>query len=103
VEPALLYLLSKKERAHGYDLIAQANELAICDTVVDAAAVYRVLRQMEEGGLAQSDWDTSGGGPAKRVYEITPAGEEHLKAWADTLRRRAQSMLDFAGECDSLP
>ena len=102
VEPALLYLLAKSGRTHGYDLINEANRLAVCDTAVDAAAVYRALRQMEEGGLVRSAWDTARGGPARRDYEITPAGRTHLKAWAEMLRRRGQAMLEFATACDEL-
>jgi len=103
VEPALLYLLARDGKSHGYDLIARANELAICDTAVDAGAVYRSLRQIEDSGLVLSDWDTSRGGPARRDYEITPAGRTHLKAWVEMLRRRGQAMLEFSAAYDKLP
>ena len=102
VEPALLYLLAQSDTTHGYDLIAQANDLAICDTVVDAGAVYRALRGMEGEGLVASDWDTSRGGPAQRDYSITPQGRAHLQSWAEVLRRRGETMLGFARLCDEL-
>jgi len=102
VEPTLLYLLAKTNKAHGYDLIEQANELPVCDTTVDAGAVYRVLRQMEASGLVASSWDTEGGGPARRDYEITVAGKTHLNAWAEMLRRRGESMLRFANDAETV-
>ncbi|NSW56723.1 MAG: helix-turn-helix transcriptional regulator [Armatimonadetes bacterium] len=102
VEPALLYLLAKRDSTHGYDLIQQANELGICETTVDAGAVYRALRQLEDAGLVESTWDTTGGGPARRDYAVTDAGRAHLKAWADVLRRRAEMMSRFAQLCDEI-
>ena len=95
-------MIAKAGRAHGYDLINEANRLTVCDTTVDAAAVYRTLRHMEENGLTRSTWDTAGGGPARRQYQITPAGKAHLKAWAEMLRRRGQTMLEFSAACDEL-
>lgn len=103
VEPALLYLLTKSDSVHGYDLIEQANALGICETTVDAGAVYRALRQLEEAGLVESAWDTSGGGPARRDYQVTDAGRAHLKAWAEVLRARAQMMTRFAELCEEIP
>lgn len=102
VEPALLYLLVNRGGAHGYDLIDQVNRLAICDTEVDAGAVYRALRDMEDNGLVRSTWDTTRRGPAKRDYEVTQTGIAHLKAWADILRRRGEMMVAFADDCDNL-
>ena len=55
--------------------------------------VYRILRQLEKEDMVQSVWDTTTGGPAKRIYSITDAGEEYLASWAGVLEQY-QKMLD---------
>jgi len=41
---------------------------------------------MEEEGLLASEWDTGGGVP-RRVYRLTPAGEEFARGCIVNLRR----------------
>jgi len=49
---------------------------------INAGTLYRTLRQMEKEGLCESEWETSeGGGPARRMYAITEAGQAYLEAW----------------------
>jgi poly-beta-hydroxybutyrate-responsive repressor len=43
--------------------------------------------------MVRSSWDTSEGGPARRIYSITDAGEAYLKFWADSLNQY-QKMMD---------
>ncbi|MEN3010142.1 MAG: helix-turn-helix transcriptional regulator [Candidatus Bipolaricaulaceae bacterium] len=78
--------------AHGYELLARlaAHEL-------DPGALYRTLRSMEEEGLIRSFWDTSGSGPARRVYALTDAGWDYLRAWAVFLRRLRDELDRFLG------
>ncbi len=45
---------------------------------VPRGVVYDVLQRLEGRGFLQSSWDTSGGGPARRVYRLTVEGEEFL-------------------------
>jgi DNA-binding PadR family transcriptional regulator len=51
----------------------------------DSAAVYRSLRSLEERGAVYSYWNTSSTGPARRMYRLTPAGEEQLQAAVEAL------------------
>ena len=81
--PALLLLL-RERRAHGYDLLERLPELT-GETRVDVGNLYRVLRTLEQQGLAASEWDESVPGPAKRTYELTTAGAEALDRWAGAL------------------
>jgi PadR family transcriptional regulator PadR len=46
---------------------------------------YKTLRNMEKDSLCQSEWETSKGGPARRVYSITDAGEAYLDFWVEAL------------------
>src|SRR5262249_47437839 len=52
--------------------------------MMNPGTFYRILRQMEKDGIVSSAWDTSGGGPARRTYSITDAGEAYLKWWAES-------------------
>ena len=95
VEPAVLHLLGEGAAVHGYDLIAGVNELGLTDTPVDAGAIYRCLRGLEEEGAVVSTWDTGGGGPARRNYELTAAGKARLQSWVQVIERRADAMRHF--------
>jgi poly-beta-hydroxybutyrate-responsive repressor len=76
LQPCLLLLL-KEEPGYGYDLVVRLRELGLDD---DSAAVYRALRALEQRGDVSSYWNTSSTGPARRMYRLTPAGDEALSA-----------------------
>src|ERR1017187_10048095 len=95
VEPVLLFLLKKKGRSYGYELAAELPEYALTDASIEAAALYKTLRQLEENDCVTSEWDVTGHGPAKRVYRLTPRGEEHLAEWITVLDNLARSMTRF--------
>ncbi|MCD4689117.1 MAG: helix-turn-helix transcriptional regulator, partial [Desulfuromonadaceae bacterium] len=58
-------------------------------------ALYRTLRQLEIDGHVTSDWDVSGHGPAKRLYRLTPGGEEFLQQWTQLIGKMSGAMSDF--------
>ena len=95
VEPVLLFLLKKKGRSYGYELAAELREHALTDASIEAAALYKTLRQLEQNDCVTSEWDVTGKGPAKRVYCLTPRGEEHLEEWITVLGHVARSMTRF--------
>ena len=43
------------------------------------AIIYSLLRRMERAGYLKSTWDVEGGGPARRIYSITQAGENYYE------------------------
>jgi len=43
----------------------------------------------------KSKWETSKGGPARRVYSITDAGEAYLDFWAQALEQYRRNMDTF--------
>ena len=94
LQPLMLLVLKGKD-SYGYQLIEKISELGFHDTPPDVGAVYRTLRAMEKERWVNSKWDTSGNGPAKRIYRITPQGEEILHGWAITLQKRKTSLEDF--------
>ena len=90
VLPVLLLLL-KDWNAHGYELMQKLVQFGFDS--IDHGNFYRILRQLEKDELVTSVWDTSSGGPAKRIYSITSAGEQCLTLWADSMGQY-QRMLD---------
>ena len=92
VEPCLLLLLHRGD-SHGYDLLERLKEFGFADDTVDSSVVYRYLRAMEDRGFVTSTWDTEGGGPSRRVYQLTPEGDQYLAWWINGLRE-TRSILD---------
>jgi len=80
-EPVVLLSLARLGAAHGYQIAQEAENLAVTPAGLDGPAVYRTLRRLEGNGRVTSAWETGGGGPARRVYELTPAGRRHLCEW----------------------
>jgi len=95
VEPVTLFLLKTRGRTHGYDLVGGLNDNALTDSRIEPGALYRTLRRLEENGFVVSNWDVSGAGAARRVYELTPEGEEHLHEWMVVLERMSKSLTRF--------
>ncbi len=87
-------LLSLREwNSYGYELMTRARLFGF--EVMNPGTLYRTLRRMEKDGVVESSWETSGGGPARRMYAITASGEAHLGAWAKSLERYQHSVDDF--------
>ena len=82
-EPALLLLLRERP-GHGYQLLEELPQLLPGERV-DMGNLYRALRALEDEGLVSSQWQDELPGPAKRTYELTPAGEALLDEWAAAL------------------
>src|SRR5919199_3215587 len=88
-------LLTLREcTSYGYKLMEQAAAFGF--EAMNPGTLYRTLRQMENDGLCESKWDTtSGGGPARRVYSITDAGEAYLEFWAKALEQYQRNIDTF--------
>src|ERR671932_1496483 len=87
-------LLSLREwNSYGYELMEQAAAFGF--ETMNPGTVYRTLRDMEKNGTVKSRWETSGAGPARRMYSITDAGEAYLALWATSLKQYQQTMDAF--------
>ncbi|UWG97604.1 MAG: helix-turn-helix transcriptional regulator [Candidatus Dehalobacter alkaniphilus] len=94
IQPKILVLLNKHhEGLHGYRIIEILNHQPLWNEPVDSTGIYRALKIMEEKKLLLSDWDTSGTGPAKKVYKITEPGRICLNNWVKTLKKYQESIL----------
>ena len=88
--PVALVTLREKS-THGYELMERLPQFGFEE--INPGTVYRTLRQMETEGLCESEWETSGCGPACRMYSITESGEARLDSWAQACERY-QGVLD---------
>lgn len=88
-------LLLRDGAIHGYAIWERLMLMSIPGlSENDRVNIYRALRQLEKEGKIKSQWETTGTGPARRVYVLTNAGENFLNIWATGLRQYRQS-LDF--------
>lgn len=94
VEPCLLLLLHRGD-SHGYDLLERLQGLGLGEEPVDSSVVYRHLRDMEDRGFVVSAWNTEGAGPPRRVYELTPEGDQYLAWWIEGLRETRRGLDRF--------
>jgi len=87
-------LLSLREwNSYGYELMERTAAFGF--EAMNPGTLYRTLRQMEKDGVVESEWETSRGGPARRVYSITDAGEAYLDFWAEALEQYRTNMDSF--------
>jgi PadR family transcriptional regulator PadR len=94
LQPCLLVLL-RRDQAHGYSLLSGLATFGFDTEFLDPSLVYRALREMEMAGLVVSQWAEESLGPQRRVYRVTPAGEEYLAEWASDLRHTRRQIDDL--------
>jgi poly-beta-hydroxybutyrate-responsive repressor len=91
LQPCLLVTLHHGP-AHGYNLLNDLDEYGFTPGRIDPSLVYRALREMEEMGMVTSEWESESLGPQRRVYQITPEGEDYLGVWIADLRRTREEI-----------
>jgi poly-beta-hydroxybutyrate-responsive repressor len=89
----ILLLMLRQWSSYGYELMEKMSTFGLA--AMNPGTFYRTLRQMEKDGMVSSSWDTSEGGPARRVYSITDAGEAYLNYWAQSLDQYQRMMDTF--------
>ena len=76
--------LLHKEPSHGYELkLAIESMFSELWPEVNIGQIYQTLGRLERAGLVRSATVAQGNRPDKRVYELTPAGQEELQRWVD--------------------
>jgi PadR family transcriptional regulator PadR len=87
--PAVVLVLSEHP-GHGYSLVKELQ--AFHFGRVDRPAVYRALAQLEADGLVSS-WDEAAkAGHARRMYTLTPRGEQVLRSWMGVIKEERDSL-----------
>jgi poly-beta-hydroxybutyrate-responsive repressor len=97
LQPSLLMGLYLKT-SYGYELIQEIQRYGFMEEKVPPGMIYRHLRRLEEDGLVSSEWETTGTGPAKRIYQITSDGKEVLRIWVDYMEGQARKLNAFVNQ-----
>lgn len=92
--PSILLLL-KGEPSHGYSLLKKLAQVGVVDAAMDPSPVYKVLRMLEEQGLAVSEHESGERGPARKTYRLTAAGNEALAYMAALIDRATEAIAWF--------
>ena len=95
---ACVLLLLLERPGHGYDLIERLKPLGF--ERVDRS-VYRALDWLDESEYVHATWDTPDAGPARRVFEITDAGRERLRAWVENMAELSDLLADYLSRYDA--
>ena len=75
---------------HGYGIIKAVEEMSDGRVRLRAGTLYGALERLESQGYVAFDGEGSEGGPARRYYRLTPAGEQLLSGEASRLAANAR-------------
>lgn len=94
IQPSILLALKDKP-SYGYELLQNIDRFGFVEGHAPPGMIYRHLRDMEDNGWVSSEWKTDESGPAKRMYQLTPEGEEVLASWIGYMGRLSKKLLAF--------
>ena len=78
-ELAILTLVGERPR-HGYEIEQVIEERGMREwTDVGFSSIYYLLNKLAREGLIESRLEQAGQGPARKVYQVTAAGQEALR------------------------
>ena len=86
---------------YGYDLRREFDARRVTP---DPAALYRMLRRLEDDKWVQSRWMSAAAGPPRRFYRLTSRGRRHLDDIAELIvliRDAHDAYLDAAAHLDA--
>ncbi|MER0449966.1 PadR family transcriptional regulator [Streptomyces sp. Edi4] len=72
----LLGMLASEGESYGYALIQRLGEAGLGG--LKAATLYPALGKLEEEGAVEVRWSAGDGGPGRKYYRLTSAGETRL-------------------------
>jgi DNA-binding PadR family transcriptional regulator len=99
IEPALLAFLNE-EKMHGYGLLEKLGSIGLAS--ISPSVVYRILREFEEIGLVQSEWeDEKTQGPPRRIYGLSEEGKEALFRAKVSLQETVDRIEMIIGRIDA--
>lgn len=97
IEQTLLGLLASQPR-HGYNLTREfAPDTTLGDIVhLESGMLYAHLKKLQKEGWVVAEVEPQESRPPRRVFSITPAGEEELKRWlSEPVSKTRDIRLDF--------
>ena len=87
--PGVVLAIVRDEESYGY-LIAQRLNAAGFGSV-KGSVLYPLLTRLESDGALASTWREGAGGPGRKYYTITNAGQERLEVYTTSWARFTHS------------
>lgn len=86
-----------KEPSHGYELRARLRDaLGPLGDELNAGHVYVTLTRLEKAGLLESERSADGGDRSDRkVYALTPSGQQRVAEWIAEVRWPRPDLAEF--------
>ena len=91
----LILAVLEDEPRHGYAIAREIERRSADALSFGEGALYPALKLLEQSEFVLGQWDTSGSGPARRVYHLTPEG-------AAELTRRRVAWQEYAKSIDQV-
>ena len=90
VEMALLWMIGREE-TYGYDLLGRLSGRI---PGMQERVIYAILRRLCDNGYTETFSGTMSGGPVRKYYRLTPAGQARLRE----LRESWEALRQFVEE-----
>jgi DNA-binding PadR family transcriptional regulator len=97
VQQEVILALLAKEPSHGYELRGRLSQaLGPLGDVLNGGQVYVTLSRLEKAGLVSSE-RTAGSPdrPDRRVFELTPTGQERVSEWLTEVSWPKPDLAEF--------
>jgi len=65
--------------SHGYAIAREIERRSEAALRLGEGALYPALRGLEGEGFIEGRWETAAGGPARKIYALTPDGAQELQ------------------------
>ena len=88
----------RKQPLHGYEIYRRLNETSELRAVwrMKQSRLYALLARLEEEGLLQATHEPQDNRPPRRVFHLTPTGENIFNQWlVEPVRLPREMRLDF--------
>ncbi len=90
--------MAGEKPTHGYEILNRLEEMGM---VINAGSLYRTLRTLDVQGLVESHWSVSGG-PARRLYRLTPQGWLYLRSLKSLLQNQKATLEKVVDQINKL-
>lgn len=91
----VLVLATLRDRPkHGYQIAQDVESGSNGLFNLRHGTLYPILHRLEKDGLIRGSWSTEGGGRRKKVYELTPTGQQQLDGRGRRVNEIFQSLAD---------
>jgi len=82
---------------HGYAITRWVRQTTEGALDIEEGALYPALHRLERRGLVESDWGLSENNRRAKFYQLTPAGQRHLRNEAAAWQRYADLLARVLG------